>query len=110
MIDRKKEEVFALAMVPEEKSTIKRPHSIILENRHNMTVAGVSDIDSFDEQTVVLFTDMGELTIKGFNLHINKLNGRWRETSIFWNMLRISRIRRVGFFLACFDRTLLGDS
>ena len=63
-----------MAMVPEEKSIIKRPHSIILENRHNMTVAGVSDIDSFDEQTVVLFTDMGELTIKGFNLHINKLN------------------------------------
>lgn len=65
-----------------KKSIIKRPHSIILENRHNMTVAGVSDIDSFDEQTVVLFTDMGELTIKGFNLHINKLNVETGELTL----------------------------
>ena len=63
-----------MAMIPEEKSIIKRPHSIILENRHNMTVAGVSDIDSFDEQTVVLYCATGEMAVRGEGLHINRID------------------------------------
>ena len=31
-------------------------------------------MDSFDEQTVIVFTDMGELTVKGEGLHINRLS------------------------------------
>ncbi|MDF2566817.1 MAG: sporulation protein YabP [Oscillospiraceae bacterium] len=58
----------------EEKRTIKLPHNVIMEDRKNLSVSGVSDIDRFDEQTIVVFTDMGELTIKGYDLHINKLN------------------------------------
>lgn len=61
-------------MANEEKNTLKKPHNLIMEDRRLLTVSGVSDIDSFDEQTVILFTDLGELTIKGYNLHINKLN------------------------------------
>ncbi len=61
-------------MVNEEKKVLKKPHNLIMEDRKLLTVSGVSDIDSFDEQTVILFTDLGELTIKGYNLHINKLN------------------------------------
>lgn len=66
----------------DEQRTVKLPHNIILEDRHMMTVSGVADVDSFDEQTVVLFTDMGELTIKGTDLHINKLNVETGEVSI----------------------------
>ena len=58
----------------DEKRTVKLPHSLILENRKSLTVTGVSDIDSFDEQSVVAYTDLGELTIRGRNLHINKLS------------------------------------
>lgn len=58
----------------EENKAIKLPHNIILEDRRDLSISGVNDIDSFDENLVVLFTDMGELTIKGNNLHINKLN------------------------------------
>ncbi|WP_312643699.1 sporulation protein YabP [Hydrogenoanaerobacterium sp.] len=60
--------------MPEDKKLVKMPHNVILEDRHKLTVSGVEDIDSFDEETVVLFTDMGELTVKGDSLHINKLN------------------------------------
>lgn len=52
----------------------KAPHNVILEDRKHLTVSGVEDIDSFDEQTVVIFTDMGELTVKGDDLHINRLS------------------------------------
>ena len=66
----------------EEKKTVKMPHNLILEGRRVLTVSGVNDIDSFDEQSVVLFTEMGELTVKGTNLHINKLNIDNSELSI----------------------------
>ncbi len=60
--------------MPEENKKAKMPHNIILENRKTLTAAGVSDVDSFDEQSVVAYTDLGELTIRGNNLHINKLS------------------------------------
>lgn len=58
----------------EEKKPVKLPHNIILEDRRLLSVSGVNDIDSFDENAVILFTELGELTIKGKNLHISKLN------------------------------------
>ena len=66
----------------EERKVIKQPHNVIMEDRKIVTVSGVADIDSFDEQTVILYTDMGELTIKGYNLHINKLNVDTGELSV----------------------------
>jgi len=50
------------------------PHNIILEDRRLLTVSGVSDVDSFDERTVTVFTDMGELVVRGTDLHINRLS------------------------------------
>ena len=58
----------------EEKKVFKMAHNIIIESRKNVTITGVMDIDSFDEQSVILFTELGELTIKGVNLHINKID------------------------------------
>ncbi len=58
----------------DEKKIPKLPHSIIMEDRKKLSVSGVTDIDSFDEQTVIAITDMGELTIRGWNLHITRLN------------------------------------
>lgn len=66
----------------EEKKTNKLPNNVILENRHILSITGVKDVDSFDEQTVVAYTDLGELTIKGFNLHISKLSLDSGELSI----------------------------
>ena len=58
----------------DDKKTIKLPHSIIMEDRKKLSVSGVTDIDSFDEQTIIAITDLGELTIRGWNLHITRLN------------------------------------
>ncbi|MGX8699977.1 sporulation protein YabP [Caproiciproducens sp.] len=58
----------------EEKKSVKVPHSLILENRRALTATGVSNVDSFDEQTIVAYTDLGQLIIKGTKLQINKLN------------------------------------
>ncbi len=53
---------------------IQLPHSIIMEDRKKLSVSGVTDIESFDEQTIIALTDLGELTIRGWNLHITRLN------------------------------------
>lgn len=58
----------------EDKNAQKRIHNIVIENRKKMTVSAVSDVDSFDEGLITMYTDMGQLTIKGENLHINKLS------------------------------------
>lgn len=64
----------------------KVPHNIIMEDRHSLTVSGVSDIDSFDEQTVIVYTEMGELTVKGDELHINRLSLELGELLIEGNI------------------------
>ena len=58
----------------DEKKMPKLPHSVIMEDRRKLSVTGVTDIDSFDDQTIIAITDMGEITIRGWGLHITKLN------------------------------------
>ena len=45
--------------MPDEKNMPSMPHNLVLEDRRLLTVSGVSDVDSFDEETVVVFTDLG---------------------------------------------------
>jgi len=48
--------------------------NIVLENREKLTISGVNDVLSFDDQIVILETQLGLLTVKGENLRINKLS------------------------------------
>ena len=50
------------------------PHQLVLDDRRRLSVSGVSDVDSFDDTTVVAHTAQGDLTVKGQNLHISRLN------------------------------------
>ena len=52
----------------EEKSGAM--HNVIMEKRSKLNMSGVSEVVSFDDETVVLKTDMGLLTIKGSGLNI----------------------------------------
>jgi len=49
-------------------------HNIIMENRKKVSISGVDDVDSFDDDAVTLYTQGGMLSVKGENLHINKLS------------------------------------
>ncbi len=52
----------------------KSPNILMLDNRSRLTVTGINDVDSFDERTVVAYTDYGQLTIHGERLNISKLS------------------------------------
>ncbi|MDE5576421.1 MAG: sporulation protein YabP [Oscillospiraceae bacterium] len=57
-------------------------HNIILEGRKKMSVSGVTDVDRFDENTVLLYTTMGEMTVRGEDLHVNDLSVESGEMNI----------------------------
>ena len=49
-------------------------HTLMLEKRNKLSLTGVLDVISFDEDTVAANTDCGVIIIKGEDLHIDNLN------------------------------------
>ena len=49
-------------------------HALSLDDRERLCVSGVSEVDSFDEETVVMLTSKGRLIVRGHGLHIEKLS------------------------------------
>ncbi len=64
--------------------------NIVLENREKLNITGINDILSFDDQVVILSTDLGMLTIKGTELKINKLNIDENEVRIEGNIISLN--------------------
>lgn len=56
------------------KNTLKKPHTLSLENRRVLSLEGVVDVGSFDTESVVLYTELGALCLRGQQLHISKLS------------------------------------
>ncbi len=69
-------------MTDNNAKAISIPHNIVLEDRRHLTLSGVTDVDTFDEQTICVLTDLGELTIKGDDLHINRLSLEMGEMAV----------------------------
>ena len=64
-------------MVVEERKNIGLNNivqNIVLENRNKLNVSGIKDVISFDDELVIIETELGLLTVKGNNLKINKLS------------------------------------
>ena len=65
----------------EEKMTA-RPHKLTMVNRSSCTITGLQDVVSFDENQIVLDTDMGLLTMKGKDLHVSRLTMEKGEVDV----------------------------
>jgi sporulation protein YabP len=62
-------------MAYDERAVQAAPaHNITLEGRERLTVSGVSDVGSYDENLILMSTSHGELTVHGIDLHIEKLS------------------------------------
>lgn len=66
-----------------------RAHSIHIDNRMRISVTGVADVESFNEQNVMLMTEAGPLNIVGTNLHLAKLNLEDGQISIEGEILAL---------------------
>lgn len=62
-------------MPKEEQSGVPaRLHALHLEGREKLSVIGVTDVSGFDENTVLLQTELGELCVRGEELHIERID------------------------------------
>lgn len=73
-------------MIEEKKMIKPKIQNLILENRAKLSVTGIIDVDSFNEECVVVETDLGLLIVRGDNLRINKLNIDSSELNIEGNI------------------------
>ncbi len=64
-------------------------HSLILSNRRNMEISGVNNVNTFDEEEIILETSMGCLIILGQELHISMLNLDEGKVNIEGNVISI---------------------
>jgi sporulation protein YabP len=60
----------------------QRIHKLNLSNRRTCNINGVSDVLSFDVNEILLETEQGMLTIKGADLHVNRLTLEKGEVDI----------------------------
>lgn len=58
----------------EERESAGYKHRLVLVNREEATLEGVLHLESFDDQEVVVESELGMMAIRGENLHIRQLN------------------------------------
>ena len=75
----------------EEKHTFRGgQHRLVIENREHTEVTGVIHVDSFDDEEVIMETELGLLAVRGENLHIKHLNLEQGEVTIDGYILEIA--------------------
>ena len=78
------------------------PHTVILNERSELKISGVRDVDSFDDESIAAYTDTGELIISGEELHISRLDVETGDLSVEGNIVSLvyagSHTKDKGFF------------
>ena len=59
-------------MIEKGNDQIKK-HALSVSTRQHISISGVTEVESFDEQTVALDTHAGRLVITGAGLHVDSL-------------------------------------
>lgn len=57
-----------------EKPISTAPHKVVIDSRKKLIITAVEDVDSFNENEVILLTNHGFITVTGEDLHISRLN------------------------------------
>lgn len=77
-------------MEKKSENKLEEPRSnIILENRKKLTITGVEEVISFDDEKILLNTKLGFLTVKGSELKMNKLDVQNGDVIIVGNLSSI---------------------
>ncbi len=76
-------------------------HNAILD-RSKLMLTGVTDVESFDENKVYLYTQLGELVIRGKQLHVNEMSLESGELTVEGEICALSygdkdRTKKLGF-------------
>ena len=83
-------------MLEEKRVPKPRVQNVILENRQKLSITGVVDVESFNDECVVADTELGILVIKGMDLRINKLDIDSSELGIEGDIVSLEYSDREG--------------
>lgn len=86
--------------MPSEKNHLEL-HELRLENREKLTITNVQQVESFDENAVVVLTGRGLLVIRGENLELKALSIDGGQVSVcgLIHSLDYEEPQRAGGFL-----------
>lgn len=90
----------------DERNMPRAPHNIVMNDRKTLSVSGVNEVVSCDEEIIVIRTVMGELSITGTKLHIGSFNRESGELKLDGNVKELVYAdidaRQQGFFSRLF--------
>jgi sporulation protein YabP len=77
-------------------------HDLIIESRKKVTLTGIVDVESFDEETIVARSHCGEICIKGSSLKISRLSVESGDMTVEGQVdsVAYSEARSAGNFLS----------
>ncbi len=87
-----------------DENKILLPHTLVIENRNKLVVTGATDIGSFNEESVTVFTDYGEITIQGNALQVTKLSIDSGEFCVQGNIISVGYTDRIQKSSSIFSR------
>ena len=78
----------------------REPHELRLDNRSRLSVSGVREVESFDENAVVLNTVGGLLIVRGENLQLQALSIDGGQVSVHGKVdsLSYEELQKAGGF------------
>ena len=65
-----------------QERELELPHRLTLDARSRLSMTGVTEVESFDENTIVLATTRGTLIVRGAGLHLQMLSLEGGQVSV----------------------------
>ena len=83
---------------------IQLPHKLTLNERSHLTMTGVTEVVTFDENAVILKTGLGTLVVQGRELQLKTLSPEGGQVVIAGKITSLvyEEPRPVGFFKGLF--------
>ncbi len=87
-----------MGIMDERNKEFNKPQNILIEDRENIKVSGVTDVESFDESEIILYTTNGGIILSGNDFKINRLSVETGEVEIegYLNELKYSDVEKSG--------------
>ena len=82
------------------ENPIQLPHKLILNQREDLTLSGVTEVVSFDDSSVILKTHLGVLTVLGDSLLLKTLSVEGEQVAVSGHITSLSyeEPRSAGFW------------
>lgn len=62
------------------------PHKLTLNGRSELTMTGITEVVSFDEESVIVHTELGTLTVRGQQLQLKTLSTEGGQVAVRGNV------------------------